>query len=90
MIPKLTKTKPAAVEQDLPVQEQPGLEQRLLAEAVRLHEDAQGFAIHDSQADTIARGAAGNFERRIIVRAQALPIAPALKRRCTSCAAPLD
>ncbi|MGC1953403.1 MAG: hypothetical protein WA970_12720, partial [Gammaproteobacteria bacterium] len=53
-----------------------GLDERLLAEAIRLHEDAQGVAIHDPQADAKAREADGNLEQRIIVRAQSLEITP--------------
>jgi hypothetical protein len=78
MIPKLRKTKPADSSQDPVFQEQIGPGQRLLAEAVRLHEDAQGFAINDPQADAIAQNADGDLEHRIIVRARALAIAPVL------------
>jgi Protein of unknown function (DUF2868) len=78
MIPKLRKTKPADSSQDPVFQEQIGPGQRLLAEAVRLHEDAQGFAINDPQADAIAQNADDDLEHRIIVRARALTIAPAL------------
>jgi hypothetical protein len=52
---------------------------RLLAETVRVYEDAQGFAIDDPQTDAIAREAGGDLEHRIIVRAQSLGIAPALE-----------
>ncbi len=54
------------------------LDQRLLAEAVRLHEDALGFAVNEPRADDRARAAGGNFEHRLIVRAEALTIAPPL------------
>ena len=78
MIPKSRKTKPTDSSQDPASQEQIGQEQRLLAEAVRLHEDAQGFAVNDPQADAMAQNADGDLEHRIIVRARALTIAPAL------------
>ncbi len=55
------------------------LEERLLAEAVRTHEDAQGYVIDDPQAEALARESAGDFEHRIMVRAQSLEIAPTLK-----------
>ncbi len=51
------------------------LDQRLLAEAVRIHEDALGFAADEPRADERAKAAGGNFERRLIVRAGALSIA---------------
>jgi hypothetical protein len=78
MIPKFRKTKPADSSQPPIFQEQIGSCQRLLAEAVRLHENTQGFAINDPQADAIAQNAEGDLEHRIIVRARALDIAPAL------------
>ncbi|MEE4379573.1 MAG: DUF2868 domain-containing protein [Candidatus Competibacteraceae bacterium] len=53
------------------------LEQRLLAEAVRLHEDAQG-PLEEPSADTAGRLAGGDLEQRILVRAHALSIAPAM------------
>lgn len=52
---------------------------QLLAEAVRLHEDAQGFAIDDPQADASAQQVEGDFEKRIITRARALTNAPTLQ-----------
>ena len=56
--------------------EQPvALRQRLLAEAVRIHEDALGFAADEPAADERARAAGGNFEHRLVVRAEALTIA---------------
>lgn len=51
------------------------LRQRLLAEAVRVHEDAMGFAANEPQADEKARAVGGSFERRLTVRAEALTIA---------------
>lgn len=78
MIPKLRKTKPAEASKAPASQEQTVQEQRLLAEAVRLHEDAQGFAINDPQADALAQNADGDLEHRIIVRARALTISKAL------------
>jgi hypothetical protein len=55
------------------------LDQRLLAEAVRIHEDALGFAADEPRADERARAAGGNFERRLAVRAGALSIAGPLR-----------
>ena len=55
------------------------LDNRLLAETVRLYEDAQGFAIDEPQALERGRAAGGDLERRIILRSQALSITPALK-----------
>jgi hypothetical protein len=52
---------------------------QLLAEAVRLHEDAQGFAMDDPQADANAQQVDGDFETRIIARARALTSAPTLQ-----------
>lgn len=78
MIPTLRKTKTANSSQNPASQELFGREQRLLAEAVRLHEDAQGFAINDPQADALAQNADGDLEHRIIVRAGSLTISPAL------------
>lgn len=57
----------------------PGIEPRLLAEAVRLHEEALGAPLHEPRADEQARAAAGDLERRIVVRANALSVAPALR-----------
>lgn len=56
-----------------------GLEPRLLAEAVRLHEEALGAPLHEPQADEQALAAADDLERRIIVRASALSVAPTLR-----------
>jgi len=53
------------------------LEQRLLAEAVRLHEDTQG-PLEEPSADNAGRTAGGDLEQRILVRAHALSIAPAM------------
>lgn len=68
----------AGASQDLIQQKRIAPEQRLLAEAVRLHEDSQGFAINDPQADAQAQKADGDFEQRIVVRAAALSISSAL------------
>lgn len=54
------------------------LSNRLLAEAVRIHEDALGFAANEPAADERARAAGGNFEHRLIARAGALTIAAPL------------
>jgi hypothetical protein len=59
--------------------EQPDFRDQLLAEAVRLHEDAQGFAIDDPQARANAQQVKGDFETRIIARARALTNAPILQ-----------
>ena len=56
-----------------------GFTPRLLAEAVRLHEDALGGPLHEPRADELGRATAGDLERRIVVRAQALSVAPALQ-----------
>jgi len=53
-----------------------GFEQRLLAEAARCYETAHG--IDSAAADACARAADGDFEQRVIARAQALPIATGL------------
>lgn len=59
--------------------ERPDFRDQLLAEAVRLHEDAQGFAIDDPQADASAQRVDGDFETRIVARARALNHAPTLQ-----------
>lgn len=56
-----------------------GLIPRLLAEAVRLHEDALGAPLHEPQADERARTIKGDLERRIVVRAQTLSVASPLR-----------
>lgn len=58
--------------------EELGLEHRLLAEAVRQYEEGRGAPVNEPQADTVARDIDGDLERRIMVRAQSLTIAPAL------------
>ncbi len=78
MILKLDTSKFSTPLQRLINRKQIGLDERLLAEAVRLHEDAQGFAIQDPQADAKAREADGNLEQRVIVRAQSLEMTPSL------------
>lgn len=55
------------------------LERRLLAEAVRLHEETQGLPLSQPQADMAGQEAGGDLEQRIIARAQSLSIAPALE-----------
>ncbi len=63
-----------------PPQSQPiTLDDRLLAETVRLYEDARGFPLDEPQALEKDRAARGDLEQRIILRSQALSIAPALK-----------
>lgn len=49
-----------------------GLEARLLAEAVRIHEEAADPLPDATAAEAVARGAGGNFEHRILVRAREL------------------
>jgi hypothetical protein len=72
------KTELSPVPQDPALEEPIGLDQRLLAEAIRLHEDAQGRLINEPQADARARQIEGDLESRIIVRAQSLSIASSL------------
>lgn len=55
------------------------LNQRLLAEAVRFHEEAQGVSLDQAQADSAGQKAGGNLEQRIIARAQSLSVASALQ-----------
>jgi len=63
-----------------PRQPQPvTLNQRVLAETVRLYEDAQGFALDEPQALEEARATGGDLEQRIIVRSRTLSITPALR-----------
>ena len=52
-------------------------ERRLLTEAVRLYEDAQG-ALDEPEADAAAQAASGDFEHRLMVRSQKLSVTPAL------------
>lgn len=54
------------------------LEPRLLAEAVRLHEEAQGEPLDEPAADAAAQAAGGDLEQRLLTRAGALSLAPAL------------
>ncbi len=75
---KLNASETFATTAAQPAQEPIGFSQRLLAEAVRLHEDAQGLAGDDPQADALARAAGGDLERRLVTRARALAMAPAL------------
>jgi hypothetical protein len=56
-----------------------GFDRRLLAEAVRLHEEALGHPLNEPQAESAAREADGSLEQRIIARAQSLSIAPSLQ-----------
>ncbi|MBL8667130.1 MAG: DUF2868 domain-containing protein [Rhodospirillales bacterium] len=56
-----------------------GLAPRLLAEAVRVHEEALGAPLHEPLADEQGRAAGGGLERRIIARAGVLSPAPALR-----------
>ncbi len=51
----------------------------LLAEAVRLHEEGRGTAGDEPDADATARAGGGDFEQRIVARAEALSPAPALR-----------
>jgi hypothetical protein len=59
--------------------EAPELADRLLAEAVRLHEEARGAPLDEPGADEAARDSSGDFESRIIVRAGRLSIAQPLR-----------
>lgn len=76
--------KPDPIASFTPAAEQPaediGLSHRLLTEAVRVHEEAQGFAIEDRQAENLARQGGGDLERRVIRRAQGLAVAPELNQ----------
>lgn len=56
----------------------PTLEQRVLTEAVCRYEDNRGEAVDDTNADAQGRAVGGDFERRVIARAQALPLMPTL------------
>jgi hypothetical protein len=60
-------------------QQTDGLEDRLLAEAVRLREVAQGFGSDEPEADAAARAADGDLEHRILVRARSLSFAGSLE-----------
>jgi hypothetical protein len=77
MTSEFNRTDSATEIQVGPTDEPLGLEQRLLAEAVRLHEEGQGF-LDEPDAEAAARGADGDLEHRIMVRAQTLSVAPAL------------
>ena len=57
-----------------------GLAPRLLAEAVRVHEEARGAPLHEPSADERACASAGDLESRIVERARSLSVAPALQR----------
>ncbi|MFO1112884.1 MAG: hypothetical protein U1E35_03095 [Rhodospirillales bacterium] len=46
---------------------------------MRLHEEALGTPLHEPRADALGRAAAGDLERQIVVRANALSVAPALR-----------
>jgi hypothetical protein len=56
-----------------------GFASRLLAEAVRVHEESRGAPLHEPAADQRACAAAGDLENRIIERACGLSVAPALR-----------
>ena len=56
-----------------------GLADRLLAEAARLHEEARGAPLDEPDADDAARASAGDFESRVLLRAQRLSIAQPLR-----------
>jgi hypothetical protein len=51
----------------------------LLAEAVRLHEEARGTPLDERAADERARVAGGDFEHRLLLRAESLSVAPPLR-----------
>ena len=57
----------------------PEFSDRLLAEAVRLHEEARGAPLDEPDADEAARATPGDFECRVLVRAQRLSIAQPLR-----------
>ncbi len=79
MMPNLDYTAPSTLSSNLS-QVPDGLEQRLITEAVRLYEDAQGSPITDPHADAAARAAAGDLEHRLVARACSLTIAPDLRK----------
>lgn len=54
-------------------------QQRLLTEAVRHFEAGRGAILAESQAEQAARDADGDLETRLVARAQALSVAPALE-----------
>jgi hypothetical protein len=56
-----------------------GFSDRLLAEAVRLHEETLGAPLDEPGADAAARASAGDFESRVVFRAQRLSIAEPLR-----------
>jgi Protein of unknown function (DUF2868) len=56
-----------------------GFSDRLLAEAVRLHEEARGAPLDEQGADEAARASTGDFERRVLLRAERLSIAQPLR-----------
>src|SRR5512132_46519 len=56
-----------------------GFADRLLADAVRLHEEARGAPLDEPGADEAARALAGDFEHRVLVRAGRLSIAEPLR-----------
>ena len=56
-----------------------GFTDRLLAEATRLHEEARGAPLDEPDADDAARAFAGDFESRVLLRAQRLSIAQPLR-----------
>jgi hypothetical protein len=56
-----------------------GFSERLVAEAVRLHEEARGAPLDEPRADEAARASAGDFERRVLVRAERLSVAQPLR-----------
>jgi Protein of unknown function (DUF2868) len=56
-----------------------GFSDRLLAEAARLHEEALGAPLDEPGADEAARATAGDFESRVVLRAQRLSVAEPLR-----------
>jgi uncharacterized protein DUF2868 len=56
-----------------------GFSDRVLAEAVRLHEEALGAPLDEPGADAAARASAGDFESRVVLRAQRLSVAEPLR-----------
>ncbi|MBK8906438.1 MAG: DUF2868 domain-containing protein [Rhodospirillales bacterium] len=57
-----------------------GIGERVLAEAVRVHEEGRGATLHEPQADAAGRSAGGDLERRIVVRAGAVSVAHGLRQ----------
>ena len=67
-------TPAASQNSDLQISDSIGFDDRLLAEAVRAYEHDQTTLLDEPQADAKALQVGGDFEKRIIARAQSLSI----------------